>query len=81
MKHSLRSVLPVLWLLTAAVCLGLLAGFKLTGPARWEKPDDNPDKFYLWTTNSVYGYAFTYDPHAVDVWLFRTVGPLNTNRP
>jgi hypothetical protein len=31
---------------------------------------DNPDQFHLWTTNSQFGYAFTYDPHAADDWLF-----------
>ncbi len=78
MKHGLRSGLAVLWLL-AVLCLGALARFTWTSQGRWVKPDDNPDKFHLWTTNSSYGYAFTYDPHAADVWLFRTVGPFNSN--
>ena len=81
MKHSLRSVLLVLWLLAAVFCLGVLGYFKLTSQVRLEKPDNNPDKFHLWATNSSYGYTFTYDPHAADAWLFRTVGPLNTNHP
>jgi hypothetical protein len=81
MKHTLRSVLLVLWLLVAAFCLGLFGYFKLTSPVRLEEPDNNPDKFYLWATNSSYGYTFTYDPHAADAWLFRTGIPVNTNRP
>ena len=80
MKHGLRSTLAALWLL-AIFCFAVLACFKWTGRGRWEKPDDNPDRFHLWATNSSYGYAFTYDPHAADAWLFRTVGRLNTNHP
>jgi hypothetical protein len=35
---------------------------------------NNPDKFYLWATNSSFCYTFTYDPHAADVWLFESGG-------
>jgi hypothetical protein len=38
MKHSLRSVLLVLWLLVAAFCLGMLGHFKLTSQVRWALP-------------------------------------------
>lgn len=38
------------------------------------KVDDNPDKFFLWTTNTSFHYIFTYDPHAADVWLFESGG-------
>ena len=81
MKHSLRSVLLVLWLLATTVCLGLLGYFKLTSQIRLEEPDNNPDQFRLWATNSSYCYTFTHDPHAADDWLFRTGVPVNTNHP
>ncbi|HEX4121323.1 MAG TPA: hypothetical protein VH619_11950 [Verrucomicrobiae bacterium] len=31
---------------------------------------NNPDKFYMWGTTTNFQYAFTYDPHAADGWLF-----------
>src|SRR5271170_2212122 len=34
--------------------------------------DINPDKFYLEATNGMFSYAFTYDPHEADAWMFRT---------
>jgi len=31
---------------------------------------DNPDNFFMWTTNgTAYNHTFTYDPHAADDWL------------
>jgi len=42
---------------------------------------DNPDKFYLWKTNSSCDYFFNYDPRAADEWLFHTGGRTETNRP
>jgi hypothetical protein len=36
--------------------------------------DNNPQKFYLWSTGSSFAYTFTCDPRAVDVWLFRSAG-------
>jgi hypothetical protein len=31
---------------------------------------DNPDRFFIWTTNGAsYLHTFTYDPHAADDWL------------
>ena len=56
---------------------------------RWPLPDtamsatdNNPDKFYLWSTGKVFAYTFTYNPHAADAWMFRTAeGHLqNTNQ-
>lgn len=43
--------------------------------------DNNPDKFYLWTTGKGYSYRFVYNPHAADAWMFKTAeGHLqNTN--
>ncbi|HTY86548.1 MAG TPA: hypothetical protein VMB80_03710 [Candidatus Acidoferrum sp.] len=40
-----------------------------TGPE-----DNNPQKFHLWTTGSNFSYTFTCDPHASDIWMFRTAG-------
>jgi len=34
--------------------------------------DNNPQKFHLWTTGSNFSYTFTCDPHASDIWMFRT---------
>jgi hypothetical protein len=34
--------------------------------------DTNPDKFYLNATSGGLSYAFTYDPHEADAWMFRT---------
>jgi hypothetical protein len=34
--------------------------------------DTNPDKFYLNATSGMLSYAFTYDPHEADAWMFRT---------
>jgi hypothetical protein len=68
------------WFSLVVFCFGVLGYFKLTTNVRREEPDNNPDKFHLWTTNSSYGYTFTYDPHAADAWLFRTGVPKNTNR-
>jgi hypothetical protein len=34
--------------------------------------DTNPDKFYLNATSGLLSYAFTYDPHEADAWMFRT---------
>jgi|SRR5271157_904544 len=34
--------------------------------------DTNPDKFYLEGKNGMFSYAFTYDPHEADAWMFRT---------
>jgi hypothetical protein len=36
--------------------------------------DNNPQKFHLWTTGSTFSCAFTCDPHATDIWMFRTAG-------
>jgi len=44
--------------------------------------ENNPDKFYLWTTGKGYSFRFTYNPHAADAWMFKTAeGKLqNTNQ-
>jgi hypothetical protein len=52
--------------------------------SRLEPPSDawmynlsnNPDKFFLWRTNTNINHAFTYDPHAADEWRFEIGGSL-----
>lgn len=58
-------------LLVAGLCLAAGSRYLLMSLAPVEVPDNNPDKFRLWTSNSGYQYTFTYDPHAADAWLFR----------
>src|SRR5260221_14033800 len=36
--------------------------------------NNNPQKFYLWSTGSSFSYTFTCDPRAADGWLFRSGG-------
>ncbi len=36
--------------------------------------DNNPQKFHLWTSGSSFSCTFTCDPHAADIWMFRTAG-------
>ena len=76
-----KNLLLIPGLLVAVFCVVVPGYLKLTGNVRMEEPDDNPDKFHLWTTNSSYGCSFIYDPHAADAWLFRTGVHVNTNRP
>jgi hypothetical protein len=40
---------------------------------------NNPDKFYLWRTNSSCDCFFTYDPRAADEWLFHTGGGMESS--
>ena len=34
--------------------------------------DDNPNKFFLCATGREFSVRYTYDPHAADLWMFRT---------
>ncbi len=61
-------VVPIAALTTAMV----VAMFRSSPWASKLKPDNNPDKFYLWTTGNTYSFTYTYDPHAADLWMFRT---------
>ncbi len=56
-------------ILTAVI---IIAAFRVFPLASHFKPDNNPDKFYLWTTGNTYSFTYTYDPHAADLWMFRT---------
>lgn len=40
--------------------------------AELNSSENNPDKFYLWTTGRGYSFRFTYNPHAADAWMFKT---------
>ena len=35
---------------------------------------NNPNDFYLWSSNSSFTYTFRYDPREADLWLFRCGG-------
>lgn len=39
-----------------------------------KRTGNNPDQFYLWTTNRLFHYTYVYDPHAADVWQFESAG-------
>jgi len=62
--------LTALSVLATAWCLARLATHSDGAPTGFG--DDNPQKFHLWTTGSNFFYTFTCDPHASDVWMFRT---------
>jgi hypothetical protein len=34
--------------------------------------DVNPNRFYLYATGKEFSVRYTYDPHAADLWMFRT---------
>jgi hypothetical protein len=63
--------------------LGLLLAALFPVALMWSKPPldlrardvgNNPDHFYLWSTNSTYLYRFIYDPLAADIWLCESGG-------
>lgn len=55
----------------AIMFMAVRAGLKPTPDAWMLGSPNNPDNFFLWTTNGkVYQHTFTYDPHAADDWLF-----------
>jgi hypothetical protein len=43
-----------------------------TGAAGSRMENDNPNKFYLYATGKEFLVRYTYDPHAADLWIFRT---------
>ena len=64
----------VLWLLAAVL---LWVGWnrpEKIARVRLRTADNNPNRFFLWGTSTSYRYAFTYDPHAADMWLFECGG-------
>jgi len=62
-------VLATLLVLAMVLLLGIIARSPdLTTDAEY----NNPQKFHLWTTGPHFSYSFTCDPHASDVWMFRT---------
>ena len=58
------------WAVAALAIMNLAAPRRM----RVEPPNNNPQKFYLWSTGASVSHSFTYDPHAADVWLFRSGG-------
>ena len=51
---------------------GILISRCFSAKPELNSSDNNPDKFYLWTTGRGYSYRFTYNPHAADAWMFKT---------
>jgi len=64
------------WLLLLAVISLPAAAFVISrcfsSTSELNSSENNPDKFYLWTTGGGYSYRFTYNPHAADAWMFKT---------
>lgn len=61
----------------AALFLIIVTLFLIGVPVRQPRmltdlADNNPQKFHLWSTGSNFSCTFTCDPHASDVWMFRT---------
>ena len=62
-------------LLTLAISLPVgieLASGRHAGTTKVKAADDNPNKFYLSRTGKEFSVRYTYDPHAADLWMFRT---------
>jgi len=56
-----------------AAMIGLPVGlYRHTGSPGARANDDNPNKFYLFATGKEFSMSYTYDPHAADLWMFRT---------
>jgi hypothetical protein len=43
-----------------------------TGAVRTRVENDNPNRFYRYATGKEFSIRYTYDPHAADLWMFRT---------
>ena len=78
--HFIKCVGLILGLLSAVLWIVLSIKLGWLDKRLGHEVNDNPDKFYLFATNSSYNCTFTYDPRAADEWLFHTGGPVNTNR-
>jgi len=75
-SYTLR-VRPALFLFAVAMILGV-GFFEVTQPPATGRPN-NPQDFYLWTTNSSFAHTFRYDPRAADIWLFKAGGAARFN--
>lgn len=65
----------VLFWLAFAVGLAALRSRLKPPPDAWMlNLTNNPDKFFLWGTNTNIHYTFTYDPHAADEWRVEAGG-------
>jgi hypothetical protein len=71
---SLEYLLSGLALLATIFFVGALCQSNPYSGLHTRNPGNNPNKFFLWATNSSYCYTFTYDPHAADVWRFESGG-------
>jgi hypothetical protein len=69
-----KQVLSVSWLLLAALLPVALTWSKPPLDPRARDVGNNPDHFFLWSTNSKYSYRFIYDPLAADIWLCESGG-------
>jgi hypothetical protein len=72
--HGLHAGLVFTALLVSAMAWFLVHVFVRSPSATAGLEDNNPQKFHLWTTGSNFSYTFTCDPHASDIWMFRTAG-------
>ena len=66
-----------MWLALLAVMISLPVGVGLLSRRHIGTPglrtvDNNPNKFYLNANGKEFSVRYTYDPHAADLWMFRT---------
>ncbi len=72
----------VLFWLAFAVGMAALRSRLKPPPDAWMLDlTNNPDKFFLWGTNTNIHYTFTYDPHAADEWRVEVGGCWIAPRP
>lgn len=73
----MRILKPWMWLALLAVAILFAAGGGLASgrnarTSGVKAADMNPNKFYLHESGKGYSIRYTYDPHAADLWMFRT---------
>jgi hypothetical protein len=59
--------------LFAVVCF-VSTSSSLSTPPGVAQAGNNPQEFYLWSTDSSFSYTFICDPRAADLWLLRSCG-------
>ena len=72
--HTRRARVALFLFAAALFALFLSIGFFRVIPVPATDENNNPQDFYLWSTDSSFAYAFRYDPRAADVWLFKSGG-------
>lgn len=60
--------------MTLALTLALPGRFQTRAGPPAINGGSNPNYFFVWGTKASWQYTFTYDPHAADVWLFKSGG-------